>query len=332
MSGTMLAALVFGTLFVVSLFCQTLAVYLGARWAKVAVVTRKQAALAAVTLLLASWLTGAAVEWLQAGAFFAMAAQVVVSWIVLAILFRATVPRAAQIWLATLPVSFLAFIATMFIVRPFLFEAFVMPSNSMAPTLLGPHRVGVCTQCGAPAFGSSPETAQHNPADLLAMCSQEMRPVRVPQFNNVSPSRDRFLVCKRFQPRRWDILVFRYPAKPEQLFGMRLVGMPGERIHLAGGSVWINGERVTPPAELRNIEFSPALEWGMPALHGTEGNPAHLGGDEYFVLGDFYLRSMDSRVWSTGAPGHPPYAVPANHVVGVVTTIYWPPSRWRSFR
>jgi hypothetical protein len=50
------------------------------------------------------------------------------------------------------------------------------------------------------------------------------------------------------------------------------------------------------------------------------------------VLGDFVAQSSDSRFWETGAHGHPPYAVPAENISGVVIHIYWPISRWASFR
>ena len=60
--------------------------------------------------------------------------------------------------------------------------------------------------------------------------------------------------------------------------------------------------------------------------------PAKLGADEYFVLGDFSQQAADSRLWETGAPGHPTYAVPQSYLIGVVTHIYWPPSRWRILR
>ena len=48
------------------------------------------------------------------------------------------------------------------------------------------------------------------------------------------------------------------------------------------------------------------------------------------MLGDFSA-GMDSRS-GRGAPGHPPYAVPESYLIGVVTHIYWPPSRWRVLR
>ncbi|MEX0793250.1 MAG: S26 family signal peptidase, partial [Pirellulaceae bacterium] len=67
-------------------------------------------------------------------------------------------------------------------------------------------------------------------------------------------------------------------------------------------------------------------------LAGTSDSPAELGPDEYFMLGDFSCQSLDSRSWERGAEGHPSYAVPESHLIGVVTHTYWPVNRWRSFR
>ncbi len=108
---------------------------------------------------------------------------------------------------------------------------------------------------------------------------------------------------------------------------MRLVGLPGESIHIQDGAVWVDGKKQTPPEEIRGIEYVT-----MPRSWGTLDRPALLGKDEYFVLGDFSARSRDSRLWIEGAPGHNPFAVPKSYIKGVVTHTYWPPSRWRIHR
>ena len=48
-----------------------------------------------------------------------------------------------------------------------------------------------------------------------------------------------------------------------------------------------------------------------------------------FRAGRLLAAGRHSRLWETGAPGHPTYAVPQSYLIGVVTHIYWPPSRWR---
>jgi signal peptidase I len=99
-------------------------------------------------------------------------------------------------------------------------------------------------------------------------------------------------------------------------------------VAIRDGDVWINGVRTEKPNGLSGLVYSADPMWEERTVWG----PVRLGIDEYFVLGDFSLRSKDSRLWQQGAPGHPPYAVPESYLVGVVTHIYWPPSRWRKFR
>ncbi|MCX5771192.1 MAG: signal peptidase I [Candidatus Hydrogenedentes bacterium] len=56
-------------------------------------------------------------------------------------------------------------------------------------------------------------------------------------------------------PQRWDIVVFRPVEKdaPHPVLIKRIVGMPGERIQIKDGSVWANGQRLEPPPELRDV-------------------------------------------------------------------------------
>jgi len=58
-----------------------------------------------------------------------------------------------------------------------------------------------------------------------------------------------------WEPRRWDIVVFHSPdpnaAHPTLV--KRVVGLPGERIHIADGKIHVNGLAVEPPPELRSV-------------------------------------------------------------------------------
>jgi signal peptidase I len=143
---------------------------------------------------------------------------------------------------------------------------------------------------------------------------------------------DRFLIAKFLQPKRWDVVVFKYPEDPSSLYVMRLVGLPGETIRIEGGAVWADGKKLEPPDSLRGIEYLSEMGGWHDDLWGSKDRPAALGEDEYFVLGDFSAQSKDSRLWNEGAAGHHPFAVPASHLRGVLTHIYWPPERWRILR
>lgn len=142
---------------------------------------------------------------------------------------------------------------------------------------------------------------------------------------------DRVFCASFLKPQRWDLAVFQAPHDPQVNYVMRVVGLPGETVYVADGSVFANGERLIPPGAISQIVFSERAG-GLDAINGTRENPAVLGPDEYFVLGDNTDTAFDSRHWQSGAANHNRFAVPESHFVGVVATIYWPPKRWKSFR
>ncbi len=213
-------------------------------------------------------------------------------------------------------------------------EAFVVSSNSMAPTLLGQRLSDSCSECGEICYSSFADLAFHESGiPTEAICPN----FHITESDSVtvdSRSSDRMVAAKYLDPNRWDLIAFRQPDDPSTVYVMRLVGLPGEEVIIRDGTIFANGQRLTPPETLRGIRYMTDddghRQW--PANWGSPEQPAKLGTDEYFVLGDCSVRSRDSRLWEHGAPGHPPYAVPASYVVGVVTHIYWPISRWRVFR
>src|SRR5690606_14944253 len=77
--------------------------------------------------------------------FFGVALlSVVISWAVIAWMYGLTTQRAVALWMATF-VPLLALTGVLLqVVEPYVAEAYVVPSHSMAPTLLGPHRLGEC--------------------------------------------------------------------------------------------------------------------------------------------------------------------------------------------
>ncbi len=57
------------------------------------------------------------------------------------------------------------------------------------------------------------------------------------------------------EPKRWDIVVFRSvePDAKHPVLIKRVVGLPGEKVHIADGRIWINGRATEPPPELRDV-------------------------------------------------------------------------------
>lgn len=119
--------------------------------------------------------------------------------------------------------------------------------------------------------------------------------------------RERIFINKlvyRFEPiRRGDVVVFRYPLDPSKSYIKRVVGLPGERVSVRSGRVYVNG---APLAE-------PYLTDG---LTDHQSYPETLvGADQYYVLGDHRGSSNDSRVWGT---------VNRKSIYGRAVFVYWP--------
>jgi signal peptidase I len=149
-------------------------------------------------------------------------------------------------------------------------------------------------------------------------------------------TRDHVIVQKLYAPRRWDLAAFQWPEDPNIVYVKRVVGFPGEEVAIRDGDVWIDGKRAAKPEQIAALRYWGAVAGGIrPRFEedvDANWGPATLGASEYFMLGDFSLISFDARYWKVGVPGHPSYAVPESHIVGIVTHIYWPPWRWRVFR
>jgi signal peptidase I len=146
-----------------------------------------------------------------------------------------------------------------FVFRAYVVEAFVIPTGSMAPTLLGEHVRVTCQQCGY-TFDFDPldddrrenrggETrpyithggpSGHAPS-LAARCPMCNFPNPVPYGTRISAG-DRILVLKYIynfsEPRRWDVVVFKAPHDPDINFIKRLVGLPNEELQIIEGNIY----------------------------------------------------------------------------------------------
>jgi signal peptidase I len=314
---------------------------LGLRWTRIPDVSwpRVLAATALVQLISAATiLAGRAATGRGHSDEAVLAAEIVTSVVVtlatLGAVLRTGPRRAMKPWLATVAGSavFAALMQT--VAFPYLFEAFAVTSNAMAPTLLGRHHVAACPHCGGPAY-STPElsTSRDFRPPSAAICGRCLRASKVINVPAAVGEPDRFLVDKLSSPRRWDVVAYRYPEDPSVRYVHRVVGLPGEEVSIKEGAVWVDGRRRVPPPPIEHLAY--ASEPGSGSELPPMGDPERswsLGPDEYFVLGDFSSRSRDSRAWTQGAPGHPAFAVPRSNIVGPATYIYWPPSRWRRLR
>ena len=220
-----------------------------------------------------------------------------------------------NVWLATL--------GLMLIAQTAIGQPFIVPSGSMQPTLL----VGDEIAAAKYAYGYSRYSA---PFGLT------------PNFTG--------RILER-APERGDVVVFALPRDPSQTYVKRVIGLPGDRIQMDSGNLFINGERA-PRRFVARITVFGETDRRVPGLTFVETLPnarAHTiikqvaGGalddtpelvvpeKSYFMLGDNRDNSIDSRVPAAqGGVGF----VPADHLIGRVDRVLFsinPIAGWREF-
>jgi signal peptidase I len=106
-------------------------------------------------------------------------------------------------------------------------------------------------------------------------------------------------------PQRGDVIVFKYPPDPDAIpYIKRIIGLPGDQVHIADGKVYINGQLTLEP--WLKVTTDRGGDWSVP-----EG--------QLFVMGDNRNNSSDSRSWGF---------VPLKNIIGRAEVIYLPPQHW----
>lgn len=168
-------------------------------------------------------------------------------------------------------ISFVVFLVLM--LKAFVAEAYVIPTGSMATTLLGDHMFLECPRCGlkyavnASNGGERLEQVQQDGGRKMLRlqgCCQNCQFVISNPAESVDGG-DKVLVLKpvydMFSPRRHDSVVFKYPLGPQKDFGAynyikRLWGLPGEKLAIWGGDVYLV-EKVGEKEQLKIIHKAP---------------------------------------------------------------------------
>ncbi len=129
--------------------------------------------------------------------------------------------------------------------RAFIAEAFVIPTGSMAPTLMGEHKDLFCSQCSAQfQVGASvePRAGATVVGGICYNCGHLESLDLVENRGHQNFSGDRILVSKfayaLSDPNRWDVAVFKFPGNPKQNYIKRIVGLPGETLMIHHGDVY----------------------------------------------------------------------------------------------
>ncbi len=186
-------------------------------------------------------------------------------------------------------------------------EGFVIPTGSMAPTLVGRHKDVTCPECGY-AFTvdanreAEPSPSRRGPTPRIAWGTCENCRYAAPLADLPSTSGDRIYVMKqglslpfleragRVRVRRWDVAVFKQPEEPEVRFIKRVVGMPDEVLRIQGGDVWVRPRQGDAPFErpLRPLEHQQAMQV---LVYDDRHRPASLRDDPAW------------RRWTPAEPG-----------------------------
>lgn len=133
-----------------------------------------------------------------------------------------------------------------FVFRAFIIEAFVIPTGSMAATLYGAQVTHTCSTCGYEyAVGSGPAPNATERWLCCPNCAARTDNLKPTEVANPD-SGDRILVHKwpfhlpgkRFEPRRWDVTVFKDPSDGQTNYIKRMIGLPGEVLEIIDGDVY----------------------------------------------------------------------------------------------
>jgi len=188
--------------------------------------------------------------------------------------------------------SFFPVLLIVFLLRGFIVEPFRIPSGSMLPSLY----IGDFILVNKFAYG-----------------------IRVPVLNKK--------VFELDEPKRGDVVVFRYPRDPSLDYIKRVIGLPGDHIAYYNKVLYVNGKPaqrrfVGPyegPGQSRANEYRESLFNVEHEILLQPGRPSSLEGEyivpegAYFVMGDNRDNSNDSRVWGT---------VPEQNLVGKAFMIW----------
>jgi len=177
--------------------------------------------------------------------------------------------------------SFFPVVLIVLLLRSFLFEPFRIPSGSMMPTLL----IGDFILVNKFSYG-----------------------VRLPVLNTK--------IIELGEPKRGDIVVFRFPKQPTVDYIKRVIGLPGDRIAYFDKKLYVNGQPIPQTSlgsyqgvgqgtnmtgaehlqeNLQGVEHSILIHHGASSVEDVFVVPQ----GQYFVMGDNRDNSNDSRYWGT---------------------------------
>ena len=185
-----------------------------------------------------------------------------------------------------------------FVIRVLLFQPFTIPSGSMEPTLFQGDYIIVSKF----AYGYS----------------RHSLPLSPPLFKGRIGT---------LKPHRGDVVVFKLPRDNHTDYIKRLIGLPGDRVQVKAGVVWLNGkalprETLSPTTEMTPFGFSHPVQRYRETLPGGRSYITYAYGSDsdvdntgvyvvpaghYFMMGDNRDNSQDSRFPEAVGVGYVPF-------------------------
>jgi signal peptidase I len=129
-------------------------------------------------------------------------------------------------------------------------------------------------------------------------------------------------------PKRGDIIVFRYPIDIKQTFVKRVMGVAGDHLRLENKQVYLNGHPIDEPYVVHKSDYIDSYRDNFPSdpnaplykpaqdmlEHNVKNGEVIVPPGYYFAMGDNRDQSLDSRYWGF---------VPRENIIGKPLIIYW---------
>lgn len=194
-------------------------------------------------------------------------------------------------WTETILIAFVLAL----VIRAFIVQVFFIPTGSMEPTFYGGDRIVV----NKFAYGiQNPYYKAHEAEKFLWIFPN-------PFYGRHSSFFDvKYFWKFKKEPKRFNILVFKYPAQPgepQRDFIKRAIGLPGDKLEFKKGLLYINGKPLAEPHP---------MNWDEANFGPIQVPPGH-----YFMMGDNRPASADSRYWGF---------LPEDNILGPVFLRIWP--------
>ena len=199
------------------------------------------------------------------------------------------------------------------VVRTFFIQAYMIPSGSMEPTLL----IGDHVLVNKMAYGF------RMPDSIFGLEPRELPLGRyMVRFGDIH---------------RGDVIVFVHPAERDKDLIKRVIGLPGDKVQIKNGRVWLNGSPMNDPHAHLEVPDSDRLQsiprdnYGFTDGSGGIVGPVEVPPGRLFVMGDNRDHSDDSRYWGFANQ---------DDVEGRALVVYWSwdsdeagllPIRWSRF-